>query len=76
MGAMRFNRFLGIVAVTGAFAGLLGAAPAWAAELKIGVVDYGKLVEESPQAKAALDIGADQAVPPERRPLRRVPARA
>jgi len=28
--------------------------PAWA-ELKIGVVDYGRLVEESPQAKAALD---------------------
>jgi outer membrane protein len=33
---------------------LLAAAPAWA-ELKIGVVDYGRLVEESPQAKAALD---------------------
>jgi outer membrane protein len=34
--------------------GTLVAAPAWA-ELKIGVVDYGKLVEESPQAKTALD---------------------
>jgi outer membrane protein len=34
--------------------GALLATPAWA-ELKIGVVDYGRLVEESPQAKAALD---------------------
>ncbi len=30
------------------------ASPVWA-ELKIGVVDYGRLVEESPQAKAALE---------------------
>jgi outer membrane protein len=37
-----------------ALAGTVAAVPAWA-ELKIGVVDYGKLVEESPQAKAALD---------------------
>ena len=34
--------------------GVLGASPAWA-ELIIGVVDYGRLVEESPQAKSALD---------------------
>jgi outer membrane protein len=34
--------------------GTLVSSPAWA-ELKIGVVDYGRLVEESPQAKAALD---------------------
>jgi outer membrane protein len=34
--------------------GALSASPAWA-ELKIGVVDYGRLVEESPQAKSALD---------------------
>jgi outer membrane protein len=34
--------------------GTLVASPAWA-ELKIGVVDYGRLVEESPQAKSALD---------------------
>jgi outer membrane protein len=32
----------------------LVASPAWA-ELKIGVVDYGRLVEESPQAKSALE---------------------
>ena len=30
------------------------AAPAWA-ELKIAVVDYGRLVEESPQAKTVVD---------------------
>ena len=30
------------------------ATPAWA-ELKIGVVDYGRLAEESPQAKSAMD---------------------
>jgi len=35
-------------------AGALVASPAWA-ELKIGVVDYGRLVEESPQAKSALE---------------------
>lgn len=33
----------------------LVAIPAGAADLKIGVVDYGKLVEESPQAKSALE---------------------
>jgi len=41
---------IGFVATLGA----LSASPAWA-ELKIGVVDYGRLVEESPQAKSALD---------------------
>jgi outer membrane protein len=34
--------------------GTLVGSPAWA-ELKIGVVDYGRLVEESPQAKSALE---------------------
>ncbi len=37
-----------------AVVGALLATPAWA-ELKIGVVDYGRLVEESPQAKVALE---------------------
>jgi outer membrane protein len=37
-----------------AVASTLVAAPAFA-ELKIGVVDYGRLAEESPQAKAALE---------------------
>jgi outer membrane protein len=46
----RFKWWVGFVAAVGT----LVASPAWA-ELKIGVVDYGQLVEESPQAKAALD---------------------
>jgi len=45
--------------------GVLGAGPAWA-ELKIGVVDYGKLVEESPQAKAALDSIRSEFTPRQR----------
>jgi outer membrane protein len=50
-GNRRLGRWaFGFVAAVGA----LGASPAWA-ELKIGVVDYGRLVEESPQAKSALD---------------------
>src|ERR1700757_898418 len=40
------------VAVMGTLA---ASPPVRAAELKIGVVDYGRLVEESPQAKAALE---------------------
>jgi outer membrane protein len=48
---MSFKGYLGLLA---AFAALV-SAPAWAADLKIGVVDYGRLVEESPQAKSALD---------------------
>lgn len=43
--------YLGLLA---AFAGLFWGS-AGAADLKIGVVDYGRLVEESPQAKSALD---------------------
>lgn len=39
-----------IVAVAGTFA----VTPAWA-ELKIGYVDYGKLMEESPQAKSVVE---------------------
>jgi outer membrane protein len=31
------------------------AAPAFAADLKVGVVNYGKLMQDSPQAKTALD---------------------
>lgn len=31
------------------------AVPAWSTDLRIAVVDYGRLVEESPQAKVALD---------------------
>lgn len=50
MDVMRFKSLMWVVAALGA----LAAGPAWA-ELKIGVVDYGRLVEESPQAKAALE---------------------
>src|ERR1700761_8806555 len=46
-------------------AGTLVASPAWA-ELKIGVVDYGRLVEESPQAKTALDAIRSEFTPRQR----------
>jgi outer membrane protein len=46
----KFRWWVGFVAAVGT----LVASPAWA-DMKIGVVDYGKLVEESPQAKSALE---------------------
>src|SRR6202011_4340799 len=52
---------IGFVAAVGA----LSASPAWA-ELKIGVVDYGRLVEESPQAKAALESIRSEFTPRQR----------
>jgi len=48
---MRLKTGLGIWALVAT----LVAFPVFAAELKIGVVDYGRLVEESPQAKSALE---------------------
>jgi outer membrane protein len=45
---------------------LLSAAPAWAVELKIAVVDYGKLMEESPQAKAVSDALRNEFTPRQR----------
>jgi outer membrane protein len=45
--------------------GTLVASPAWA-ELKIGVVDYGRLVEESPQAKVALEAIRTEFTPRQR----------
>jgi outer membrane protein len=45
--------------------GAMLAMPAWA-ELKIGVVDYGKLVEESPQAKVALEAIRTEFTPRQR----------
>ncbi len=45
--------------------GALVAMPAWA-ELKIGVVDYGRLAEESPQAKVALDAIRTEFTPRQR----------
>jgi outer membrane protein len=44
---------------------LLACPPAWA-ELKVGVVDYGKLMEESPQAKAALEAIRTEFTPRQR----------
>jgi outer membrane protein len=43
----------------------LAAVPAWA-ELKIGVVDFGRLVDESPQAKVALDAIRTEFTPRQR----------
>lgn len=45
--------------------GTLVGPPAWA-ELKIGVVDYGRLVEESPQAKSSLDAIRTEFTPRQR----------
>lgn len=50
-----------LVAVAGAFA----VTPAWA-ELKIGVVDYGKLMEESPQAKTVVEAIRTEFTPRQR----------
>jgi len=44
----------------------LVAAPVLAAEVKIGVVDYGRLIEESPQAKVALDAIRTEFTPKQR----------
>ncbi|HKZ72879.1 MAG TPA: OmpH family outer membrane protein [Steroidobacteraceae bacterium] len=44
---------------------LLASAPAWA-ELKVGVVDYGRLMEDSPQAKAALEAIRTEFTPRQR----------
>jgi outer membrane protein len=49
---MSFRRLL--VVISGVVALAAAAAPAWA-DLKIGVVNYAKLMQESPQAKAAQD---------------------
>ena len=51
-----------IVAIAGACAVL----PAWAADLKIGVVDYGKLMEESPQAKVVVEAIRTEFTPRQR----------
>ena len=58
---MRAKMGLGLVVLIGT----LVASPAWA-ELKIGVVDYGRLVEESPQAKVALDAIRTEFTPRQR----------
>jgi outer membrane protein len=45
---------------------LLAAAPAVSAEMRIAVVDYGKLMEESPQAKAVSDALRNEFTPRQR----------
>ena len=48
-----------------AFLAAVFAVPAWA-ETKIAVVDYGRLVEESPQAKSAMDAIRAEFTPKQR----------
>ncbi len=45
---------------------LLATAPAWAAELKIGYVNYAQLMQESPQAKAIADSIRSEFLPRQR----------
>ena len=42
------------------------ATPVWAADMKVGVVDYGRLVEDSPQAKVALEAIRNEFMPKQR----------
>jgi outer membrane protein len=58
---MSTNSWAAMIALAGAFA----VMPAWA-ELKIGVVDYGKLMEESPQAKSVVDAIRTEFAPRQR----------
>jgi outer membrane protein len=44
----------------------LVSAPVWAADIKIGVVDYSKLMEDSPQAKSALESIRTEFTPKQR----------
>lgn len=49
-----------------AVAALLAAAPLWAAELKIGYVNYAQLMEQSPQAKVISDSMRSEFMPRQR----------
>ncbi|HET9388685.1 MAG TPA: OmpH family outer membrane protein [Steroidobacteraceae bacterium] len=46
--------------------GVLAAAPAWTAELKIAVVDFGRLMEDSPQYKVAQESIRSEFTPRQR----------
>jgi outer membrane protein len=46
--------------------GALAAAPAWTAELKIAVVDFGRLMEDSPQYKSAQETIRNEFSPRQR----------
>ena len=54
------------LAWTIALVGALAVMPAWAAELKIGVVDYGKLMQDSPQAKTVVEAIRTEFTPRQR----------
>src|SRR5579863_1318721 len=58
---MSTSSWAAMIAIAGTFA----VMPAWA-ELKIGVVDYGKLMEESPQAKTVVDAIRTEFAPRQR----------
>jgi outer membrane protein len=58
---MSTSSWAALIAIAGTFA----VMPAWA-ELKIGVVDYGKLMEESPQAKTVVDAIRTEFAPRQR----------
>jgi outer membrane protein len=58
---MSTNSLAWLIAIAGTFA----VMPAWA-ELKIGVVDYGKLMEESPQAKTVVEAIRTEFAPRQR----------
>ncbi|MEJ0040645.1 MAG: OmpH family outer membrane protein [Gammaproteobacteria bacterium] len=60
MTRLNHSKLLGL-----AFLATLFAVPAWA-EIKIGVVDYGRLVEESPQAKTAMEAIRGEFTPKQR----------
>lgn len=60
---MQFNVKAMIPAVV-VLAGLM-AAPAWS-EIKIGVLDFGRLIEQSPQGKAMIDALRDEAAAKQR----------
>src|SRR5579863_10768071 len=58
---MSTNSWAALIAIAGTFA----VMPAWS-ELKIGVVDYGKLMEESPQAKTVVEAIRTEFTPRQR----------
>src|SRR5580658_7890242 len=57
---MRFRR--SVLVVSGLAMLVAAAAPAWA-ELKIGVVQYSRLMQESPQAKTAQEALRNEFAP-------------
>jgi outer membrane protein len=52
--------------VAGSLLAACCAAPTFAADLKVGVVNYGRLMQDSPQAKTALDAIRNEFAPREK----------